>query len=405
MRILHTSDWHFGKKLEAYSRLEEQKMFTEELKEIVKKNKVDMIIISGDVYDTANPPAEAEKLFYDTVKELSDKGKRPIIVISGNHDSPERLSAAEAWGYEQGIIILGNPKSKAQEGKYEFYSIIQSGEGWLEIEVNGEKAVVITMPYPSEKRLKEIINEKIESEEEESISYSNRIGEIFNSLEKYYRDDTINLLMAHLFMLGGETTDSERPIQLGGSLAVSPSVLPEKAQYIALGHLHKPQKVTDRAYYSGSPIQYSKSEINYSKSVYLVDVLPGQKADIEQLYLKNYKPIEVWDCESVEKAIEKCETEKDGNSWVFLNVHTQKPLTSEELNIIKTLRKDIISIEIITKEEEQESRNFNFEEKSMAELFGEYYFKLNNTEIPDELRDMFIQISEGDLDETDTFED
>jgi len=405
MRILHTSDWHLGKKLEGYSRLEEQEKFLKELVQIVRENAVDMLLIAGDIYDTSSPPAEAEKLFYDTVKELSDGGKRPIVVIAGNHDSAERLCAVASLGYEQGIIILGKPKSKAKEGKYKFYDIVKAEEGCFEIALNNERAVIITMPYPSEKRLGELISEEFKSEEEESISYSEKLGEIFEKLQDNYRKDTINLLIGHFFMLGGKETDSERPIQLGGSLAVSPSALPDKAQYIALGHLHRPQKVTDTAYYAGSPIQYSKSEINYAKSVYLADLEPEKPVQISRILLKNYKPIEVWECESIQKAIEKCEQNKDGNSWVYLYIHSDRTILGEELKMLKTLRKDIISIQLITPEQEGEFEEFKPEDKSMREIFREYYFKEKNTQPSEELMELFTEISEGEADEAGIIED
>jgi exonuclease SbcD len=164
MRILHTSDWHLGKNLEGYSRLEEQEQFIEEIIEIVEQNNIDMIVISGDIYDTGNPPARAEKLFYAASKKLSNGGKRPILVIAGNHDHPERLTASSPLAYEQGLILLGTPKSVAQIGQYQHYEIVVAGEGYIEILLNEEKMVALTMPYPSEKRLNEIISVELEEE-------------------------------------------------------------------------------------------------------------------------------------------------------------------------------------------------------------------------------------------------
>ncbi len=128
MRILHTSDWHLGKCLEGYSRLEEQQQFIEELSTIADDNNVDMVLIAGDIYDNNNPSAAAEKLFYSSAKKLSLNGKRPIVIIAGNHDNPERLTAANPLAYEHGIIILGTPKSVAQVGKYKGYDIISSSD-------------------------------------------------------------------------------------------------------------------------------------------------------------------------------------------------------------------------------------------------------------------------------------
>ena len=143
MKILHTSDWHLGKNLEGASRIEEQEQFIEDFIHIVDKNCIDLVIISGDIYDNSNPPARAEQLFYKALKKISDNGKRMVLIIAGNHDNPERLSAVTPLTYEQGVIILGKPKSYAEIGPCGEYSIIDSGEGYLEFEMNGEKAVVI----------------------------------------------------------------------------------------------------------------------------------------------------------------------------------------------------------------------------------------------------------------------
>lgn len=165
-------------------------------------------------------------LFYSTLKRLSS-GERVILVIAGNHDNPERLSAASPLAYEHGVILLGTPKSIVHKGDFGKFKILDSGEGYLEIEIKGEKAVVIALPYPSEKRLNEIFTEEME-EGKRQKSYSERIGEIFKRLSEKYRDDTINIAVSHIFVAGGEEAGSERPIQLGGSFTVEIKHLPQK---------------------------------------------------------------------------------------------------------------------------------------------------------------------------------
>ncbi|HBC97757.1 MAG TPA: exonuclease SbcCD subunit D, partial [Clostridium sp.] len=157
MRILHTSDWHLGKNLEGRSRMDEQEAFLKDFVKIVNDNNVDLIIIAGDIYDSYNPPARAEKMFYDTLKKLSSNGERLTLVISGNHDNPDRLVAAGPLARDHGIIMVGTPKSVVPCGSYGRHKVINSGEGFIEIEINGERAVIITVPYPSEKRLDEVL--------------------------------------------------------------------------------------------------------------------------------------------------------------------------------------------------------------------------------------------------------
>lgn len=400
MKIIHTSDWHLGKNLEAASRIDEQQMFIDDFVKVVEQKNIDMVIIAGDIYDNSNPPAAAEKMFYKAIKDISNKGKRIVLIISGNHDNPDRLAAASPLAYEQGIIIVPKPKSVASVGKCGNHKILDAGEGYLEIEINNEKAVIITMPYPSEKRLDEIIYETHDDKEMQK-AYSTKLGEIFNNLSRKYRKDTINLAVSHLYVIGGEKSESERNIELGGSYAVFTKDLPLKAQYIALGHLHKTQQITkdgSRIIYSGSPLQYSKSEINYKKCYYEVDIEAGKEPITRKIEIKNYKPIEVWKCSSIEDAIETCEKNKERDVWVYLEVKTDTYIEAEDIKIMKSLKKDILEIKpIIVTEEDVEEKYFDYKEKKIEELFEEFYLEKRGVGPKKELMELFSSIvEEGD---------
>ena len=399
MKFIHTSDWHLGKSLEGHSRLEEQEQFCDDFVKLVNDNNIDMVIIAGDIYDTSNPPAQAEKLFYKTVSRLANNGERCVLIISGNHDNPERLAAITPLAHEQGIIILGYPLSSTQKAKYNGFEIINANKGCLKLDIKGEKVTIITLPYPSEKRLNEAIGNP-SNDEEAQKSYSERVGELFRELEENFEEDTINIAVSHIFVVGGESTDSERPIQLGGSLLVEKKDLPTKAQYIALGHLHKPQKASHRlnAYYSGSPLQYSKDERNYAKGANIVDLKAGESPIIQSIYFKNYKPIEVFKCNGIEEAIKICEDNKNRNIWSYFEIKTDQVISQSEIKKMKELLDDIIEIRpIINSEYNEEDIDIN--EKSMAELFKEFYQFSTGLEPRGELMDLFLDIisEEGDL--------
>lgn len=397
MRILHTSDWHLGKSLEGFSRLEEQEQFLQELNEIVTNKAVDLVLIAGDIYDSPNPSAQAETLFYDTVKILANHGERAVLVIAGNHDNPERLTAASSLAKEQGVILLGKPKSQVVPGQYGNFTIVESGEAYLKLQMRDELLVLLTMPYPSEKRLNEILPDQDEACAAQK-AYSEKVGEIFQTLSRHFQDDAINLAVSHLYVKGGLESDSERQIQLGGSPAVDPAMLPA-AQYIALGHLHRPQKVggTDApCYYSGSPLQYSKSEIGYSKAVYIIDVQPGAEAHIEEVYLRNYKPIEVWECDDIDAALERCRQEQDTNSWVYIDIKTDRVLTQAEIKEMKSLRKDIVQIRpVFIASEADETEAVDFRKLNIDELFRAFYRKQRQgAEAPPEIINLFYRLME-----------
>ena len=399
MKFIHTSDWHLGKRLEGYSRIEEQEQFCEDFIKLVNDNDIDMVIIAGDIYDTSNPPAQAEKLFYKTASKLANNGQRCVLVIAGNHDNPERLSAITPLAHEQGIIILGYPLSSTEKAKYRGFEIVDAKEGCLKVSINGEKSTIITLPYPSEKRLNEAIG-KPNSDEEAQQTYSQRVGDIFRELEENFEDDSINIALSHIFVVGGEETESEGPIQLGGSLLVEKKDLPTKAQYIALGHLHKPQKASHRlnAYYSGSPIQYSKDERSYAKGANIVDIKPGETPIIQSIYFKNYKPIEVFKCNGVEEALKICEDNKDRNIWSYFEIKTEHVINQSEIKQMKELLNDIIEIRPIIISENSEEE-IDIKEKSMGELFKEFYSFTTGLEPRGELMDLFLNIvnEEGDL--------
>jgi len=396
LKILHTGDWHLGKNLEGQSRMDEQEEFLKDFVKIVEDNNIDMVIIAGDVYDTSNPPSRAERMFYDTLKRLSRNGERLTLVIAGNHDNPDRLVAAGPLAMDHGIIMAGTPKTVVQPGDYGKHKVMDSGEGYIEVEINGEKAVILTVPYPSEKRLNEVLYNDMDSDEDRLKSYSERINQLFSSLEKYYREDTINLVVSHLFAMGSEESGSERSIQLGGSYIVNGSCFPEKAQYVALGHVHKPQIVpgtNKRARYSGSPLHYNKKEINFAKKCFIVDVKAGEESTIEDIEFKVYKPIEIWKCDSIEQSIEMCEENNDRDCWVYLEISTDRYINEDEIKKMKTAKKDILEImpKIVGVRDEDEITS-NLTEKPFDEIFRGFYRKERGVEAKDEVVELLMSI-------------
>lgn len=412
MRILHTSDWHLGKSLEQISRIDEQREFVDDLCRLVDEQNIDMVLIAGDVYDTYNPSAAAEELFYDAIDRLNNGGKRAVVVIAGNHDNPERLCAASPLASKRGIFLLGYPGSDAgnpdNADKSETIGIAASGPGWMELCIpgSGHSALIITMPYPSESRLEELLT----VEADEAIlqnAYSDKIGSIFSALSEKFRDDTVNLIVAHLFLIGGTSSDSERTLQVGGAMTVSPCVIPAKTHYAALGHLHRPQEMKSAAcptYYAGSPLAYSFSESDYSKAVMIVDAVPGEKAVVTPVYLDCGKPLKRWFAgEGIGQAIQWCTEGKDPNAWVDLEIATDRPFTTEEQKTLRHLHDGIINIRPRMKNDAVEVLDPKSREgQRIDELFSDYYQYRMGTEIPDELMNVFLEIVNDDIDASDS---
>ncbi len=406
MNILHTSDWHLGKYLDNRDRLPEQREAVAEICRIADERKVHLVLISGDIFDTAVPSAAAEELFYDAVERLADGGKRGIVVIAGNHDNPERLCAAKSLADRNGIILLGMPGDEAGllANSSLGVKVVQSGAGWLELQIDSvpEHAVIITLPYPSEARLAEMLTPSL-NEVELGEAYAERVGKVFHELAWHFREDTVNLAMSHLFILGGESSDSERPIQLGGAPVVTPDKLPPHAQYIALGHLHKPQKIggTAAAYYSGSLLPYSFSESGSRKAVFAVEVFPGTQARVERIELQSGKPlIRQVALHGLEEAIDWLNSGQAGDAWIDLEIHVDQPLTQEQIRTLRSLSDNLINIWPVLKNSEQSAAfEENRRSKPLQELFEDFYKAKTGVAPRADLTQFFLEIAAMDEEE------
>ena len=315
MRILHTSDWHLGKKLDTKSRIDEQRLVLKEITDVVKKESVDIVCVSGDVYDTYLPSSEAEKLFYDAISDITKTGAQ-IIIISGNHDDPLRLTASNSISSLGGVYFsgIGLDSDYALNDNFET-KLKKYGDDYFIFEKNGEAVCFACLSYPTELRMKEKINEN-ESYEDKVKRY------IATAIEK--AEDLPVVLLAHVFMLGGVTTEGERPIDLGGARILPVSVIPDNVVYTALGHLHKRQIVNRERniLYSGSIMQYSFDESGTEKSVYVFDLTCGKVENLRSVPLTSFKPLHTVAAKSVSEA-EKKIAALDG--YVLVKLSLDKP--------------------------------------------------------------------------------
>ncbi len=166
MKIIHTSDWHIGKHLNGFSRIEEQKKFIDEFIDIVEKEKIDIVVIAGDVYDVTTPSIEAEQLFYSSMKAIARDGETIVVVSAGNHDSAERLVASKVWGAELGVVITGTINDYVVDSKIKDFEISHLTDGVFSVTKGAEKVTFMNLGYPSETR----VNRKIETNEDKEYS-------------------------------------------------------------------------------------------------------------------------------------------------------------------------------------------------------------------------------------------
>ncbi len=211
MKILHTADWHLGKKLDRFSRLEEQTEVLEEIIQIADSQNIDIVVIAGDLFDTFNPPTEAVDLFYKTLKRLSKNGKRPVVAISGNHDSPNFIDAPNPLARECGIILIGQPNAIMPLSELQDFSVTKSEEGFIEIQLKKEDFPIriFHTAYANEVRLKTYFGENKEDELNTILKEKWK-----NISEKHADSNGVNLLMTHLYMnkKGAEILEAQKSL-------------------------------------------------------------------------------------------------------------------------------------------------------------------------------------------------
>ena len=350
MRILHTADWHLGKRLDDFSRMEEQRAVLQEIGEVADREEADAVLVAGDLFDTFNPSTEAVELLYKTLKKLTNNGRRPVIAIAGNHDSPDRIESPDPLARECGIIFAGYPHSTIPPLRLDTgLEVVRSDEGFLELSLPGIATPlrILLTPYANEFRLKAYLGHENNEEEMRAL-----LQEKWQQLVDRYCDDRgVNILVSHLFMIQKgeplpEEPEEEKPIlHVGGAQAVYTENIPRGIQYTALGHLHRMRKVGSTpcpVYYSGSPLSYSFAEANQKKYLLMVDALPGESATVQEIELTQRRPLLRKRAEGVDEALQWLAENRD--ALVELTLATDTFLTARERRELHAAHPGIVTI-------------------------------------------------------------
>ncbi|MBP0937282.1 exonuclease SbcCD subunit D [Streptomyces sp. KCTC 0041BP] len=257
MRILHTSDWHLGRAFHRVNLLGAQAAFVDHLVETVRTHEVDAVLVAGDVYDRAVPPLPAVELYDRALHRLADLGV-PTVMISGNHDSARRLGVGAGLIGRAGIHLRTDPDGCA--------------DPVVLADVHGEVAFY-GLPYLEPALVKDRFGAGQVSHEAVLGAAMDRIRADLATRQP----GTRSVVLAHAFVTGGQASDSERDITVGGVEAVPASVF-DGVDYAALGHLHGCQTISERVRYSGSPLAYSFSEADHRKTMWLIEL--GARGEI-----------------------------------------------------------------------------------------------------------------------------
>lgn len=260
LKILHTSDFHIGKQLLKVDFHEDMELFFDWLINVIKEEEIDVLLMSGDLFDQANPSQQAMRQYYMFLKRMMPLNCK-VIITGGNHDSAQVLNAPKELLEILDVTIVGGAPESIEEL-------------FFPIEKNNQKIVVAAVPYLRDRDIRQALagetyDDKIEQIREGLATY-------FKNVSNYHQlhfSGIPLLVMAHLFAQGAETTESEREIQIGNQAGVDFSIFGSDTSYVALGHIHKPQAIGNQnVQYSGSPIPLSFSEKEDTKRVIVLTV-------------------------------------------------------------------------------------------------------------------------------------
>ena len=403
MKILHTSDWHLGKRLGTFSRLPEQRRVLQELITLCELETPDLILVAGDLFDAFNPPTEAVELLYSTLKKLTRQGTCPVVALAGNHDSPERIEAPDPLARECGIFFLGYPDSLPGE------TVLETGltasfpvPGLLELGCPGvsHPVRIISAPYANENRLRRYLGEEDREEALRTVLQSLWT----KNADTFFTEESVNLFAGHFFM--GRRNDlfqevieeeGERPILFPGGLEmIYTDNLPRGLHYAALGHLHRFQKVEDLPFpvcYSGSPLAYSLSEASQSKGVILVDAEPKKKAAFRFCPLTSGKPV-------LRKTFGNPEELKEWlganpECYIEITLKTKEFISGTLKQELLGLHQGILALIPLIEEEERDSEHRKVDlGRSVEDLFIDYFREASAGVMPDEaLLGLFREVS------------
>jgi len=350
IKILHTADWHLGKRLERFSRLEEQRQVLNELVELAQQHQVDMVVVAGDLYDAFNPPTEAQQLLYDTLKRLARGGQCAVVAIAGNHDSPDQVVAPELLAQENGIIFCGLPDHVVPPFEVPGgFKVLQSQPGFVELALPGHAFPVrlLLTPYANEFRMQRFLG--FENKEE---ALRQALQAHWQQLAtQYCNEQGVNLLATHGYWVERQGERPEEPegeksiLHVGGAQALFTDALPAQIQYTALGHLHGYKVLQGAAgpcVYAGSPLAYSFAEAGQTKFAVLVKLAPGQAAQLTPLPLHSGRPLKRQTCTEVPAAMEWLA--QHPNYLVELTVKTQNYMSAAEQRQLFAAHNGIVNL-------------------------------------------------------------
>ncbi len=328
MKLLHTSDWHVGRSIRGHSRAAEHTAVLEEIVALAGEHEVDLVMVTGDLFDTASPTAESEEIVYRALVGLCRTGAR-VVVIAGNHDHPQRL-AAVAPVLASLDVVVAHQVTRPDAG------------GVIELTVrSGEPVRLVLVPFLSRRGIVRADELMAGDAVEHQQLYAERYRRIVEVLGAGLRDDMVNLIAAHAFVDRALSGGGERAAHLGLDYAVAASVFPGHAHYVALGHLHRAQRVDGptQIHYCGSPLALDFGEVEGPKQVNLVEAHAGVPAKVTPLFLANGRPLR-----TVRGTLDDLRAVADELTDCWVRVHLREPARAGIADEVRALVPTVVDV-------------------------------------------------------------
>ncbi|HZW77464.1 MAG TPA: exonuclease subunit SbcD [Flavobacteriaceae bacterium] len=283
MKILHTSDWHIGKHLHNYDLSDDLELFFDWLSNYIKTEKIDVLLVSGDIFDQANPSQAAFKQYYNLLRRLIPLNIK-VILTGGNHDSPAALNAPAELLKSFDISVIG--------GATEYTDL------FVKIDKHNQNLVVAAVPFLRDRDIRKSIAGETYATKIEQLKEGLRT--YFSEINKYYQQhhpQTFFILMGHLYVQGSRLSESERDIQIGNQAGMEIEMFGEVPHYVALGHIHKPQVVSGarNIHYCGSPIPLSFSEKEDCKQINVITIENNRLKKVEVVPIPTFRELKYFE--------------------------------------------------------------------------------------------------------------
>ena len=381
MRFLHTGDWHVGRTIRRRQRLDEARAVLEEIVEIAKNEAVDVALVCGDTYETFAPSAEAERIVYDTLLALTMDAGISVVLVAGNHDYAKRLVAVERLLEAVDVHVVAEPRRPDEGGVIALPS--RNGD---------QEAQIAVLSWVAERRLFGA-EEMMGLQEDPHKAYSQQIPRLLTELCAHFDPKKVNLLAGHLFVSGARPGGGERELTIGDIFGITGAALPTTPQYIALGHVHRPQEAPGAPVptrYAGSPMQLDFGDVDQQKSVTIVDVDPGKPARAREVPLSAGRRLI-----DLHVRLDELEgqagADEDSYARVFLECEGPSPGLAER---VQEVLPNAVEVRLVYEREDPERAVADYRAMTPAQLFTRYFREQRGVEPEEQVLKLFNELFE-----------